>query len=284
MTIRECAFEGKPVPCFVVDAHTHMGPSYHGGWYQTPEETRLTAVMALMERLGIDCIVNASHFIVTGGMAAANEEAAVAVAEFPGKVYGYISICPSCGIDAVRSELEKYKTHPQFLGLKLLGGYHGPYTQPEFIYAFDFANEMSCPVLLHTWCNDPPLTEIAGICESRRRMQILCAHQGGGDASLTKELASIMKDVPNITMEICGSLSNTLSIEEMTELTGEDRIVYGSDMVDLDPRYDFGRVVMSTLPDEVKCKILSGNYLRLLENSSMGRIIKNKHNGGNLYE
>jgi predicted TIM-barrel fold metal-dependent hydrolase len=73
-------------------------------------------------------------------------------------------------------------------------------------------------------------------------------------------------------MEICGSLNNTLSIEEITELVDEDRIVYGSDMVDLDPRYDFGRVVFSTLTDEVKRKILGGHFLRLLEGSSMGVI------------
>jgi len=272
MTIRECAFEGKPVPCFVVDAHTHMGPSYRTGWYQTPDETRMSAVIAVMERLGIDCIVNAPHYITTGGMAATNAEAAGEAADFPGKVYAYIAICPSAGIDVVKAELKKYRGDPRFLGLKMLGGYHGPYTQSEYLYAFDFADEVSCPVLLHTWYNSPPLKEIAGICESRRNMKILCAHQGGGSAAHTRELASIMKDIPNITMEICGSLGNTLTIEEMTELVGEDRIVYGSDMIDLDARYDFGRVVLSTLSDEVKQKILGKNFLRLLEGSSMGKI------------
>jgi len=251
-----------------------MGPSYrYSGYYQTPEELPLPAVIKFMDRLGVDCIVNASHYMINGGMEEANAEADEYTAAFPGRAYGYVSVCPSRGLAAVRGELDKYKSHPGFLGLKLLGGYHGPYTQPEYMYAFDFANEMGCPVLVHTWSNNPPLTQIAGIAENRPNMNVMCAHQGGGSEECSRELAKIMKDAPNLYMEICGVLWNTLSMEELVELAGEDRVIYGSDMVDLDPRYDFGLVVLSTLDDAVKKKILAENYLRLLDKSSMGRIV-----------
>jgi predicted TIM-barrel fold metal-dependent hydrolase len=58
----------------------------------------------------------------------------------------------------------------------------------------------------------------------------------------------------------------------LVAIAGEDRVIYGSDLINLDPRYDFGRVVFSPLPDGVKRKILSGNFLSLLRDSGMGGI------------
>ena len=74
-------------------------------------------------------------------------------------------------------------------------------------------------------------------------------------------------------MEICGSLENTLAIEDLVGLVGEDRLIYCSDQINLDARYDFGRIVFSPLSDDVKKMLLSGNYLSLLKDSGMGRIL-----------
>lgn len=273
MTIRDEAFLGKPVSAFVVDAHTHITPDYKSGWYQTPEETTNAAVVKSMDRLGIDCIVTAPHLLIIGMMKPANEAAASAIREFPGRIYGYISISPGEGMEAVKAELKKYECDPGFLGLKFLPGYHGSLKQKEYCYAADFANEKACPVLIHTWDDSPPLTDVEAMAETRPRMKLMCAHQGGGSAGLSVKLAEIMKRQPNIYMEICGSLINTLSVEELVGLADEDRVIYGSDMINLDVRYDFGRVVFSPLADNVKKKVLSGNFLSLLKDSQMGKII-----------
>lgn len=166
------------------------------------------------------------------------------------------------GIEAIKAELKKYGEDEHFVGIKLLPGYHGSLTQKEYQYAADFANEKACIVITHTWGNDPQLSEVDALAEKRKRMKLLCAHQGGGAAPLSYKLAEIMRYRPNISIEICGSLSNTLSIEDLVALAGEDRVVYGSDLINLDVRYDFGRVVFSTLDDNVKVKLLSGNFLR----------------------
>jgi predicted TIM-barrel fold metal-dependent hydrolase len=272
MTIREEAFGGKPVSAFIVDAHTHIGSCYARGWYQSPKETLNSAVIARMNRLGVDCIITAPHMLGAGMMSAANISAANAADEHPGRIYGYISICPNEGLNAVKAELKRYQYDTRFVGLKLLPGYHGSLLQKEYQYAADFADEMACIVLIHTWSGDPPIYEIEKMLEKRNRIKILCAHQGGGYDYLTKELAEAMKRQPNLYMEICGSLNNVLSMEDIVQLVGEDRIVYGSDSINLDMRYDFGRVVFSTLADDVKKKLLSGNLLELLKSSKMGRI------------
>ena len=41
-----------------------------------------------------------------------------------------------------------------------------------------------------------------------------------------------MKDLPNVWMELCGSLNNSLGVEEIAELVGADRMVFGTDAID----------------------------------------------------
>lgn len=273
MKIRDEAFLGKPITAFVVDAHTHISPYYANGWYQSPCETSNAAIINNLDRLGIDCIVTAPHSMILGMTAKANAVAAAAIKEYPNRIYGYISICPGGEMNEVKKQIKQYGSHSGFIGIKLLPGYHGKLNQPAYKYSADFANEAACPVLVHTWGNKPPLTEIDELAANHPRMKLLCAHQGGGTADLSSKLIDIMKNRSNLYMEICGSLSNTLSIEDMVRLAGEDRVIFGSDMINLDPRYDFGRVIFSPLTDIVKKKLLSENFLSLLKTSQMGQII-----------
>ena len=271
MTIRQDAFQGKPIGVPVIDAHTHIMEDYMGGWYQS--YTSNEDVIALMDRLGINCIVTAPHSITSGWMDFTNEAAANAAKEYPGRIYGYISICPHEGIEAVKDTIKKYSKDKAFIGLKFLSGYHGSLTETEYEYALDFAAEVGCPVLCHIWDNNPNMLEVERTVKTRPGLRLMMAHQGGGSAGRTLEYSALMQNYPNLFMEICGSLNNQYSMEEMVELAGEDRVIYGSDLINLDPRFDFGRVVLSTLSEDVKKKILSENFLKIIESSELGHII-----------
>jgi len=268
--IREEAFAGKPVSVPVIDSHSHICAYYNSGWYQSFTSNK--EVISLMEHLGIDCIITAPHILVAGRMEDANKAADRAAKEFPGRIYGYISICPHEGINAIKDAINNYSKNSSFIGMKFLPGYHGPLACIEYDYALDFANEVGCPVLIHTWSGSPGLNEFERVVKTRSNLKLMVAHQGGGNGKCTDDLAALMKQYPNLYMEICGSLFNQYSIEDMVGMAGEDRVIYGSDMINLDPRYDFGRVVLSTLSYEVKKKILAENFLSLLQNSQMGKV------------
>ncbi len=272
MTLREEALRGLPLSCPVIDSHTHIGPYHLSGWHEKYDRTDTASVLEDLGRLGTDCIVTAPHPLVQERMAEANEIAAKAASDFPGKVFGYISIIPPCGIDAVRQELQKHKGNPAFLGLKFLAGYHGNLLQKEYEYAMDFADEMGCPVLLHIYANNPDKNEIPMALKHRHRMQLIVAHQGGAFASETRSCAPIIRDHENASMELCGSLDNSLGTEQIVELVGEDKVIYGTDAISMDAKYELGKVALAPLTDEVKRKIFAGNYLRLLQNSQMGKI------------
>lgn len=272
MTIREMAYLGLPLDIPIIDAHTHIGPQYNKGWHQKPEHITVEGQLEVYDRLGIDCCVTAPHHMCSHMIEITNLVAADAAKRFPGRVYGYIYIAPYDGMEGCKRDIARYGQDPSFLGLKFLPGYNGGLDQAVYQYAADFANEMRCPILCHTWENNPPLKDVLDLAEKRPDLSLLVAHQGGGQAEMTRRCAERMRDLPNVWMELCGSLHNKLGVEDMVELVGEDRLIFGTDMTDLDPRFDFGRVAFSTLPDGVKRKIFAANYLSVLERSQMGKI------------
>lgn len=272
MIIREAAFAGIPLPCPIIDAHTHIGPCHMSGWHQKYDRIYTGLVLEDLARLGIDCIVTAPHPIIQGRMEEANAIAAETAEKFPGKVYGYISIVPACGMDAVKKELETYGKNPNFLGLKFLTDYHGDLLQPEYEYAMDFADEMSCPVLCHEYDNIPDRKEFVEALKTRHNMKLLIAHQGGGFADHTRACAPIVRDYENAYMELCGSLDNALPVEVIVDLVGEEKVIFGTDAINLDPKYELGKVAFSPLSDPVKRKIFAENYIKLSAKSALGRI------------
>lgn len=274
MSYREEAFRGEPVSAFVIDAHTHIGQDYSRGWHMMLEQTTLPSLIARYDQLGVNCCVTAPHPILDGMTSLANEMAEAACAEYPGRIYGYISVAPSEGLDAVRRHIKQYAANPRFVGFKFLGGYNGSYLDPCYQHALAFASEARCPVLCHTWEDTPPHSELRDMMERHPGFKLVCAHLGGGSEKMTRRALALVKDYPQFYLEICGSLHNTLSIADVCQMAGSDRVIFGTDAINLDPRFDFGRVAFSPLPDADKDLIFSGNFLRLLQDSQMGHIEK----------
>lgn len=272
MNYRDLAFAGQPLPCRIIDAHTHIGPYFLSGWQQKKDKLDLKSHIELMDQLGIDSIITAPHAMVQEDMQTANVLAAQAAQEYSGRIYGYFSVVPSCGVDAIRTEFRKYQDSPAFVGLKLLAAYHGDLKQKEYDYAFGFANEMCCPVLIHIWKNAPPLTQAEEVLKKYPNIQMMLAHQGGGVAEETVRCVPLVKNYENLHIEICGSLNNTYNIDDMVDMFGADRVIFGTDSINLNGRYDFGRVAFSLQSDRVKQMIFAENFLRLLEKSHLAKL------------
>lgn len=262
---------GKPIPVPVIDTHVHLYESSGGGLHQglrTLEET-----MKLMDDIGVDILVTAPTIFNTGRCELANAQAVDAIARYPGRIYGNITVAPHDGADAVKALIRKYSKMEGFVGVKLLTGYHGAPTRPEYAYAFEFAQECGCPVTLHFW-EDEAITHenIAETLERYPKVKIILAHQGGGVRHMTLKTAEMMKQCPRLYIDSCGSLWNRLGMDEIAAAVGEDRVVYGSDCWFGEPRFEIGRVVFSGLPEESMRKIFAENYLKILEGSQLGQI------------
>lgn len=272
MTLRDQAYQSQPLSTFIIDAHTHIGPNHKGGWHQKPSMTSLAALMETYDSLGVNCCVTAPHVIVDGLSVQANEEAAAAAAEYPGRIYGYLTVVPNEGMDILKQNIKRFCYNPAFVGMKFLAGYQGTLDDPVYQYAAGFANEARCPILCHTWSESPTLDSMRAMAERYSKLHFICAHLGGGSKEMTLRASKIVKEVPNFHLEICGSLWNHLGIDDVVEMVGADRVIFGTDAINLDPRFDFGRVAFAPLSDEDMRLIFGGNFLALLEHSSMGKI------------
>ena len=104
-------------------------------------------------------------------------------------------------------------------------------------------------------------------------MKLVIAHQGGGCAEDTHACAPIVQDHENAYMELCGSLYNQMPVEQITGLVGIEKVIFGTDGINLDAKYELGRVAFSPMNDTMKRKIFAENYLRMLETSQMGKIV-----------
>lgn len=271
-SIRDIAFKAAPQKTFIIDAHTHIFPLQCGGWIQrdgSPE-----AFIAMMDRLGIDCAVTSSALISMGStMAEINQTIASLIDAYPGRIYGQIVILPGEGIEAAKREIEIYMRHPGFVGFKFLtGGYHGSLRQPAYLYALEAAAEAACPVTIHKWQDTPTLSDIRTVVEKLPKLKLISAHLGGGHNPATKEFLSFMKEYPNVYMDTCGSVYTSYTIADLVEEIGSDRLIFASDSTCIDPRFELGKITLSPVSDEIKEKILAGNFLRILKDSQLGKI------------
>ena len=262
---------GRPVPVPVIDAHTHLFECSNDGMHQGFHSAEDT--VKLMDTIGIDAIVTSPIIMDAGYSELANRQTVEAMAEFPSRIYGKLVLTPHDGVNSVKDMIRRYSGIEGFVALKMLTGYHGAPTRPEYAYAFNFAQECGCPVTLHCWEDEAINHEnVAEILDRYPKVKIILAHQGGGVRHMTIGAAKLMKQCDRLYIDTCGSLWNRLGMDEIAELVGDGRMCYGSDVLFLDPRFEIGRIVFSGMSEESMRKIFSENYLKILEGSQLGQI------------
>ncbi len=266
MGLKEEALAGGPLSFRIIDSHTHICSYNYGSWYQYQPE--LERVISDMDRYGIDVIVTAPHPLVGSYCDLGNKITADAIKRYPGRIFGHIILNPVYGLKEAKELTEKYIEVDGFLGFKFLSGYHGSLLSDTYDYAFSVADELKAPVLCHAWNNSPPISEFRKIAEKFQNLTLIIAH-GGGSRSSYKECIDLANYFPNVFIEICGGIVCDWWFEDIFKAANPDRIIYGSDMINLDPRYDLGRVVFADISEADKKKVLAVNYEAIIRRSQM---------------
>ena len=78
------------------------------------------------------------------------------------------------------------------------------------------------------------------------------------------ESVKAAQECPNIYLETCTSYGDHGTIEYFVDSLGDDRILYGSDVPLIDPRFGVGRIATANISTESKRKILGLNALKVL--------------------
>ncbi len=97
------------------------------------------------------------------------------------------------------------------------------------------------------------------------KLTIVCAHWGGG-LPFYALMPEVEKAFKNVYFDSAASpfLYNPRIYEQMAGLTGEDKILFGSDYPLLEQSRIIKEILIQNLPEQVKMKILGENARKLL--------------------
>jgi uncharacterized protein len=263
MDIRTAILSGQPVPCEVIDAHTHLTPFHGRGWYQY--KPAMADTIRCLDRYGIDTVVTSLHVFAAGYQDLANETTRRLIADYPGRVWGYVTVNPGWDVKRAEQEVAACADAEGFAGFKLHPGWQPPMFAPAYECVWAAANARRAPVLCHTWCGDPPTRDFEKALKKYPDVPLLVGHCGGSREAYLDFIA-LSKDYPNCCLEICGSLACDLWLEDIVAAAGADRVFFGTDMINCEGRLEIGRVGLADLPESAKAMIFAGNFRRLLAN------------------
>jgi len=244
----------------VVDAHAHLGPTA-AFYIPTPDAA---AMVAMMDRVGIAMTGIAPHLAITSDYRRGNDQAAEAVARFPGRFYGYVT--PNPHYPDAEAELRRGFDELGLIAIKLHPTTHNySVADPRCEPIWRFAQERGAVLLCHTWEGDarcrPSL--FGPLAEAYPAVRFLLGHSGGTTAARTEAIQTA-QGRPNIYLEICGSYLTGMELQRMVADVGAERVIFGTAAPWLDPRFVLGKVAYSGLSDEALQLVLGGNIRRLL--------------------
>ncbi len=256
LSIKEALLRGEPEAAGVriVDAHAHIGRWFN---FRIPHAFA-DGMLRTMDRCGIhEAWITALEAIgpdVPGG----NRLVAQAVAAYPDRFRGYITVSPHDQAE-LRDELARYydqgwrliKIHP--------GTHQHPADGPGYRLMWEFAQERGLHVLSHSF---PSPAALAALAATYPRVTILVGH-ASADWKLVPAYCTVCAERPNVYLDLCYSVQWRGLLEQMVAGAGADRVLYGSDLPFLDPRPQLGRIAFAHLSEDQLRLILGGNAQRI---------------------
>jgi len=249
-------FSGFPV----YDMHGHMGPFY-GIHFPFPDADSMVKDMG---RAGVKMLVFCHHSALfspdTGN--AANIEA---VRKYPDRLRAYCCVNPNYP-DIIKRDLATFDMHADvYVGFKMHASYHGhTLTDDAYRPVWEFADERKLLVLMHTagvsssLCGPAPVRKIA---EKYNNAALLLGHSCHGSWD---EAIRLVKDFPNVYLELCALMTEKGVLERMVAAGAVDRMLFGTDYPWFSHNYYIGAVLGADIEDEDRKKIFSSNGQKLL--------------------
>ena len=255
-TILDCVRRGAPLDHIpVLDLHTHIGNSSRLYYLARSTEEH---VMKYLQRYGVDHILTFT-LSATSDPGVKNRKTYPWSDKFPEKISILAVLHAAFPHDWIPL-LQEAENHGA-RGIKLLTSYQGvDELEVDFSEAFEFAQTKGWIVLNHDWIHEDHLAEYA---ENFPDVTFFIGHP---TLKMDKRKKLLTK-YSNIYQSTCGAFVmpgfSLLNMEDMYRQLPLDKILFGSDSLDLDLGTGIGPIAYAKIPERAKEMMLGANALEL---------------------
>lgn len=233
----------------VIDMHGHLGSSSE--YYYVPRSTN-EEVIQYFDRYGVDHLV-AFPFTLSTDVATGNRDVLARAEAHPDRFSALVALHAAFPVDWEAMLGEGLRRGAR--GIKLISGYQGVSEMSvDWTPALEFARDKSWMVLNHSWGTTERLIDYA---HAFPEIVFIIGHAFNWLA----EAARVCENVYQCT---CAHFVNPhATVEIMCRELPAEKIVFGSDTLDLDLGTAIGPIALSDIPEDVKELILGGNAVRI---------------------
>jgi predicted TIM-barrel fold metal-dependent hydrolase len=232
------------------DCHGHIG------WccpYHVIDDTPQVLV-AEMDKLGVEvtCVFSLQ---IMGDAEYGTDEVLEVTNAYPNRFIGFTYVNPKYGEKLMLQELER-GLQLGMQGVKLLPSAYGSYdvSGPLIDVACRFAHEHKQMILSHTWGS---ADRVRQLCRDFPDALLISGHSAA-------HFGAVCQEFPNLYICTCPFLGWN-STEHFVQIYGADRLLFGSDLMDLPIAWGLGPILYAKISEADKRKILGGNLRRLMD-------------------
>ncbi|NSW89116.1 MAG: amidohydrolase [Firmicutes bacterium] len=242
----------------IIDAHGHLG---YYKLFNIPDSSA-EGILKTMDRVGIEKICVSSLAGLEVDYKYGNDMVADAIKSSKGRILGYACVNPFEQNDVI-PELERCFDKLNMTAIKLHPDLSDcPADSKKYIPVYEFAHQRKLVIMNHSWGSAQNLRSIA---DKYYNIKFIQAHYGSAwDGNQELEILKAIRDLDNVWLDTAGSGCYLGAFEKTVDFLGADKIVFGSDFPFFDPCHQLGNVVLSNISEEDKVKILSINFLKLV--------------------
>ena len=236
------------------DCHGHIG---RGSPSHVVEDTP-TDLVREMDKFGVELCCVFSLAGIWSDEVYGNNEVLAAVSQHPDRFVGFTLVNPHRGELLLRAELER-GLEMGLRGVKLIANYQAyPTEGPMIDMACRFADEHGLLILNHDWGSPQQMRRL---CETYPHACFITGHS-------TTAFGEVARDHEHLYICTCPCVDWGYP-EQLVEIYGADRILFGSDLTDLPIGWGIGQILYARISEAEKRLIMGGNLRRLLARYSL---------------
>lgn len=250
----------------IIDAHTHLGSPPE--MYTPAKEVH--QVIELMDHLGIDLCICSHLTALQGSLNEGHRMLVEEIKEARGRILGFAVFNPHYPNESMKW-VKECSNLADFVAVKIHPALHCyPPDGEKYRILWNYVAHNDIPIMSHTWDYDPenPAQNFshpslfAEIAEKYPSLKLILGHAGGRyNAHL--EAIKLAREYGNIYLELAGDSFLPGLIEYFVKEIDVKKILYGSDMIWIDPRYHLGSIMEANINEETKKKILGQNAIEV---------------------